>query len=211
MKTYSPKLGEITRQWHVIDAAGVPVGRLATQVAMLLRGKHKPTYAPHLDMGDHVIVINAAQVVLTGGKVEQKKYYRHSGYPGGFRAVAAKDELAKRPDRVVERAVRGMLPHTTLGRQMYRKLRVYAGPNHPHEGQVVAGIQPARQPRPMRKTEAATPVPSAPPATPTRRASAAAPARAERPASSTQPATQPESATATAPGTSQGTTEEATS
>ncbi len=136
MKTYSPKASEIARDWHVIDAAGVPLGRLASQVAQLLRGKHKPIYAPHLDTGDHVIVVNAASISLSGAKSEQKVYYRHSGYPGGFRAVAAKDELAKRPTRVVERAVKGMLPHTTLGRQIYRKLHVYAGPSHPHAGQV---------------------------------------------------------------------------
>ena len=135
-KTYSPKAGEITREWHVVDASGVALGRLATQVAQLLRGKHKPTYAPHLDTGDHVIVINAAQVSLSGAKTEQKQYYRHSGYPGGFRAITLKDELARRPTRVIERAVKGMLPKTTLGRQMYRKLRVYAGPEHPHAGQV---------------------------------------------------------------------------
>ena len=136
MKTYSPKAGEITREWHVIDASGVPLGRLASRVAQLLRGKHKPTYAPHLDGGDHVIVINAEKVGLSGAKIEQKKYYRHSGYPGGFRALGVKDELAKRPTRVVERAIKGMLPHTSLGRDMYRKLRVYAGPEHPHAGQV---------------------------------------------------------------------------
>ena len=136
MKTYSPKAGEITRAWHVVDAAGVPLGRLATRVALLLRGKHKPTFAPHMDGGDHVIVINADQVVLTGGKVDQKQYYRHSGYPGGFRARAVKDELAERPTRVIERAVKGMVPHTSLGRQQLRKLRVYAGPRHPHAGQI---------------------------------------------------------------------------
>jgi large subunit ribosomal protein L13 len=139
MKTYSPKAGEIQREWHVVDASGVALGRLASDVARLLCGKHKPTYAPHLDSGDHVIVINADKVTLTGAKIDQKTYYRHSGYPGGFRAVVAKDELAKRPTRVVERAVRGMLPRTTLGRQMYRKLRVYAGPEHPHAGQVAQG------------------------------------------------------------------------
>jgi large subunit ribosomal protein L13 len=135
-KTYSPKASEITREWHVIDASGVALGRLASQVAQLLRGKQKPTFAPHMDGGDHVIVVNAAKVSLSGGKTEQKVYYRHSGYPGGFRTTAVKDELAKRPTRVIERAVKGMLPHTTLGRQMYRKLRVYAGPTHPHAGQV---------------------------------------------------------------------------
>lgn len=135
-KTYSPKAAEITRDWHVIDASGVPLGRLASRIAQLLRGKHKPMYAPHMDTGDHVIVLNAGQVSLSGAKRDQKLYYRHSGYPGGFRATPVKDELAKRPIRVVERAVKGMLPHTSLGRQMYRKLHVYAGPRHPHAGQV---------------------------------------------------------------------------
>ena len=135
-KTYSPKAKEITRDWHVIDAAGVPLGRLASRVAQLIRGKHKPTWAPHLDTGDHVIVLNAEQVVLTGAKMDQKMYYRHSGYPGGFRATPVKVEMQKRPERVVERAVRGMVPHTTLGKQQLRKLHVYAGSEHPHAGQV---------------------------------------------------------------------------
>jgi large subunit ribosomal protein L13 len=135
-KTYSPKATEITRDWHVIDAAGVPLGRLASQVAQLLRGKHKPTWTPHLDTGDHVIVLNAERVVLTGAKMDQKMYYRHSGYPGGFRATPVRVEMEKRPERVVERAVRGMVPHTTLGKQQLRKLHVYAGAEHPHAGQV---------------------------------------------------------------------------
>jgi len=138
-KTFSPKGKEITRDWHVIDASGVPLGRLASRVAQLLRGKHKPTFAPHLDGGDHVIVVNAEQVALTGNKIDQKMYYRHSGYPGGFRALPVRTELAKRPDRVVERAVRGMVPHTALGKQQLRKLHVYAGPDHPHAGQVNQG------------------------------------------------------------------------
>ena len=136
-KTFSPKGKEITRDWHVIDASGVPLGRLASQVAQLLRGKHKPTWAPHLDTGDHVIVLNAGQVALTGAKLDQKMYYRHSGYPGGFRATPVRVELEKRPERVVERAVRGMIPHTALGKQQLRKLHVYAGSEHPHHGQVV--------------------------------------------------------------------------
>jgi large subunit ribosomal protein L13 len=136
MKTYSPKAGDIRREWHVVDAAGVPVGRLASRVAQILRGKHRPTYAPHLDMGDHVIVINAARIVFTGAKADQKMYYRHSGYPGGFRAVRARDELEKRPTRVIERAIKGMLPKGSLGQKLYRKLRVYAGTEHPHAGQL---------------------------------------------------------------------------
>jgi large subunit ribosomal protein L13 len=135
-KTYSPKAKEITRDWHVIDADGVPLGRLASQVAQLLRGKHKPTFAPHMDSGDHVIVINAAKIALTGAKLDQKKYYSHSGYPGGFKERPIKVELAKRPDRVIERAVRGMVPHTALGKKQFGHLRVYAGPTHPHLGQV---------------------------------------------------------------------------
>jgi large subunit ribosomal protein L13 len=135
-KTFSPKAKEITREWHVIDASGVPLGRLASQVAQLLRGKHKPTFAPHLDSGDHVIVVNAAKVALTGAKIDQKQYYRHSGYPGGLKATPVRVELEKRPERVIERAVRGMVPHTSLGKQQLRHLRVYAGPNHPHLGQV---------------------------------------------------------------------------
>ncbi len=139
MKTYSPKAKEITRDWVVIDAAGVPLGRLASQVAQLLRGKHKPTFAPHLDTGDHVVVINAEKIALTGAKLDQKMYYRHSGYPGGFRATKVRDELARRPIRVIERAVKGMLPHTALGKVQYGKLRVYPGPDHPHAGQVTPG------------------------------------------------------------------------
>jgi large subunit ribosomal protein L13 len=135
-KTFSPKGKEITRDWHVIDASGIPLGRLASQVAQLLRGKHKPTFAPHLDSGDHVIVLNAAQVALTGAKIDQKLYYRHSGYPGGFRATPVRTVLEKRPERVIERAVRGMVPHTTLGKQQLRKLHVYAGTEHPHAGQI---------------------------------------------------------------------------
>jgi large subunit ribosomal protein L13 len=137
-KTFSPKAKEITRDWHVIDASGVPLGRLASQVAQLLRGKHKPTYAPHLDSGDHVIVLNAGSVVLTGAKLDQKKYYRHSGYPGGFRTTSVKVELEKRPERVIERAVRGMVPHTSLGKVQLGHLHVYAGGTHPHQGQVAA-------------------------------------------------------------------------
>jgi large subunit ribosomal protein L13 len=135
-KTYSPKAKEITREWHVLDASGVPLGRLASQVAQLLRGKHKPTFAPHLDTGDQVIVINAAKIALTGAKIDQKQYYRHSGYPGGLKKTPVRIELEKRPERVIERAVRGMVPHTSLGKQQLRHLHVYAGATHPHTGQV---------------------------------------------------------------------------
>ena len=135
MPTYSPKPGEIERHWHVIDATDVVLGRLAVQIATLLRGKHKPIYAPHLDTGDFVIVINADKVALTGNKRETKVAYRHSGYPGGLRATKYSDLLEKHPERAVEKAVKGMLPHNTLGRQMLSKLKIYAGPEHPHAAQ----------------------------------------------------------------------------
>ena len=145
-KTFSPKAKEITRDWHVIDASGVPLGRLASQVAQLLRGKHKPTYAPHLDSGDHVIVLNAGKVALTGAKLDQKKYYRHSGYPGGFKETPVRVVLERFPERVIERAVRGMVPHTSLGKQQLGHLHVYAGSTHPHAGQV-AQSKPAETER----------------------------------------------------------------
>ena len=135
MRTFSPKPGDVQRQWHVIDATDVVLGRLATQIATLLRGKHKPVYAPHVDTGDFVIVINAEKVALTGTKRENKVEYRHSGYPGGLRSTSYDELLAKNPRRVVEKAVKGMLPHTTLGRHMLTKLKVYAGPEHPHQAQ----------------------------------------------------------------------------
>jgi large subunit ribosomal protein L13 len=134
-KTYSPKAKEITRAWYVIDADGAVLGRLASEVAKILRGKHKPTYAPHLDTGDHVVVVNAAKIRLTGGKELKKVYYRHSGYPGGIKEVSFERMMADRPERVVEKAVKGMLPKTRLGRQMGGKLRVYKGPEHEHSSQ----------------------------------------------------------------------------
>jgi len=133
--TFTPKPGDITRQWHVIDATDVVLGRLASQAARLLRGKHKPIYAPHVDTGDFVIIVNAAKVALTGAKRDNKVAYRHSGYPGGLKTVPYTELLDKRPDRAVEKAIKGMLPHTTLGRQMAGKLKVYAGPEHPHQAQ----------------------------------------------------------------------------
>jgi len=135
VRTYSPKPGEIERQWHVIDASDVVLGRLATHAATLLRGKHKPTFAPHVDTGDFVIVINASKLVLTGNKRQTKIAYRHSGYPGGLKAVSYEELLTKRPDRAVELAVKGMLPHNRLGNRLIRKLKVYAGPEHPHGAQ----------------------------------------------------------------------------
>ncbi|QFG69291.1 50S ribosomal protein L13 [Ornithinimicrobium pratense] len=135
MRTYTPKAGEITRAWHVIDATDVVLGRLASQTAILLRGKHKTIFAPHVDTGDHVIIINAAKVALTGAKLEQKKAYRHSGYPGGLKAESYEELLEKNPARAVEKAVRGMIPKNSLGRQMLTKLKVYAGDTHPHSAQ----------------------------------------------------------------------------
>ena len=135
MRTYTPKPGDVERTWHVIDADGVVLGRLATQVATLLRGKHKATYAAHVDTGDFVIVINADKVVVTGAKREQKMAYRHSGYPGGLRAVPYGQLLDTKPERAIEKAVRGMIPKTTLGRQQLSKLKVYSGPEHPHAAQ----------------------------------------------------------------------------
>ena len=135
MRTYSPKGSDITRQWHVIDASDVVLGRLASQVAVLLRGKHKPIFAPHVDTGDFVIVINADKVALSGNKLEQKRAYRHSGYPGGLKAVGYEELLTKRPEKAIELAVKGMLPHNRLGRQLIKKLKVYAGATHPHTAQ----------------------------------------------------------------------------
>lgn len=135
MRTFTPKPGDIERRWHVIDASNVVLGRLATQSAVLLRGKHKPIFAPHIDTGDFVIIINASQVALTGNKREQKLAYRHSGYPGGLRSTNYVELLEKNPQRAVEKAIRGMLPKNTLGAQMLGKLKVYAGPNHPHAAQ----------------------------------------------------------------------------
>ena len=135
MRTYTPKPGEVEQTWYVIDATDVVLGRLASHVATLLRGKHKPEFAPHVDTGDFVIVVNAGKIALTGAKREQKMDYRHSGYPGGLSATSYVELLEKNPRRAVEKAVKGMLPHTTLGRQMLTKLKVYAGPEHPHQAQ----------------------------------------------------------------------------
>ncbi len=135
MRPYSPKPGDVQRQWHVIDATDVVLGRLASQAATLLRGKHKPIYAPHVDTGDFVVIVNADKVALTGNKRLQKVEYRHSGYPGGLRSRSYEQLLEKNPRRVVEKAVKGMLPRGSLGRQMLSKLKVYAGPEHPHQAQ----------------------------------------------------------------------------
>ncbi|GAA1946793.1 MULTISPECIES: 50S ribosomal protein L13 [Amycolatopsis] len=135
MPTYSPKPGDVTRAWHVIDAEDVVLGRLATEVATLLRGKHKPTYAPHVDTGDFVIIVNAEKVALTGNKREQKFAYRHSGYPGGLRKRSFGELLDTKPERLLEKVVKGMLPKNKLGRAQAKKLKVYAGPEHPHSAQ----------------------------------------------------------------------------
>jgi len=135
VRTFSPKPNDIVRSWHLVDADGLVLGRLSTEVASILRGKHKPIFAPHVDTGDHVIIVNAAKVVLTAGKADSKMAYRHSGYPGGLTTTSYSDLLADRPEEVVRNAIRGMLPKNRLGRQMIEKLKVYAGPEHPHAAQ----------------------------------------------------------------------------
>jgi large subunit ribosomal protein L13 len=134
-KTYMAKPGEVAREWHVVDAEGQTLGRLATRVAHILRGKHKPQYTPHVDVGDFVIVVNASKVEVTGRKMDQKRYYRASGYPGGLKSETLREKMAKDPEAVIKHAVRGMLPHNPLGRKMFKKLKVYAGPEHPHQAQ----------------------------------------------------------------------------
>jgi large subunit ribosomal protein L13 len=135
VRTYSPKPTDVQRAWHVVDADGLVLGRLSTEVARILRGKHKPIFAPHLDTGDHVIVVNAANIVLTSDKASKKLAYHHSGYPGGLRTTTYTDLLAKKPEEAVRKAVKGMLPKGPLGRAMLKKLKVYAGPTHPHSAQ----------------------------------------------------------------------------
>jgi len=132
MKTHAVKASEIQRSWFVVDADGQVLGRLASEIAQVLRGKHKPIFTPHLDTGDFVVVVNAEKVRFTGAKETDKVYHHHSGYPGGLKSQTVAQVRAKYPERIIERAVKGMLPHNALGRQMYRKLKVYAGPNHPH-------------------------------------------------------------------------------
>lgn len=134
-RTYQPKHREIERDWWIVDAEGKTLGRLASQVATILKGKHKPIYAPHVDTGDYVIIVNAEKIRVTGQRLDQKLYYHHSGYPGGLSEINLRYLLKKHPTRPVKFAVRGMLPKNVLGRQMLRKLKVYAGPDHPHEGQ----------------------------------------------------------------------------
>ncbi len=135
MRTYSPKASEIQREWHVVDAEGLVLGRMSTEVARILRGKHKTVFAPHLDMGDHVVIVNAEKVVLTSGKADRERVYRHSGFPGGIKSDTYGELLAKKPADAVRRTIKGMLPKGPLGRQMMTKLKVYAGPDHPHGAQ----------------------------------------------------------------------------
>jgi large subunit ribosomal protein L13 len=138
MGTYSTKASDIERKWLVMDASGKTLGRLASEVASLLKGKHKPIYSPHLDVGDYVIVVNAAEIKVTGNKLTQKIYYRHSGYPGGLKSITLGRMMETHPTRVIEYAVKGMLPHNRLGAAMFKKLKVYPGAEHPHQGQVKA-------------------------------------------------------------------------
>jgi large subunit ribosomal protein L13 len=201
MKTYSPRPRDVERRWYVVDAQGVVLGRLASEVAKILRGKHKPIFAPHMDTGDHVIVVNARGIRLTGGKDQSKVYWRHSGYPGGIRGQSYATLLTERPALAVERAVKGMLPKNRLGRAMVRKLNVYEGPEHPHEAQQPVSLNlgevpswdglpapppaPAPKPAPKRAAaKAARPARSA--AKPRATGAAKAPAKAE--ASTTAPA-----------------------
>jgi large subunit ribosomal protein L13 len=141
LKTYMAKPNEVERNWVVVDAAGQTLGRLASQVATILRGKNKPTFTPHVDTGDFVVIINAKEVVLTGKKLDQKMYYRHSGYMGGLKTTRARDMLAKKPEFVVYEAVRGMMPKNSLGRKMMKKLKVYAGAEHPHQAQQPVAVE----------------------------------------------------------------------
>ncbi len=148
MKTHSTKPSDVTREWWIVDADGVVLGRLASEVAKILRGKHKPTFAPHVDVGDHVVIVNASKVVLTGNKLIAKQYIRHSGYPGGLRSVPYSKLMATRPELAIEKAIKGMLPANRLGRSMIKKLKVYAGSQHPHS---------AQDPKPMDLKEVAAP------------------------------------------------------
>ena len=135
MQTYIPKLNEINQKWLVVDADGKVLGRLASEVASILRGKNKPIFTPHMDVGDHVIIINAGKIRVTGKKAKTKKYYRHTGYPGGLRSDSYSDLIISNPEKILEKAIWGMLPHTKLGKKIYKKLKIYAGNEHPHEAQ----------------------------------------------------------------------------
>jgi large subunit ribosomal protein L13 len=202
MKTYTPKASQVTHDWQVIDATGQTLGRLATQVAIYLRGKHKPTYSPHMDLGDHVVIVNAEKIEVTGAKLLQKVYYRHSGYPGGLKSRTLEQQLAKFPTRVIESAVRGMLPGTALGEAMFRKLHIYVGPNHPHRGQLVESERRKQQGQApdsqlsIRPEPAARREPLAVTATP---ATAATETSAADPVADSTPATPPASAAESPP------------
>ncbi|MEZ4553342.1 MAG: 50S ribosomal protein L13 [Dehalococcoidia bacterium] len=166
-KTFRLSAKAMERPWHVIDARGRPLGRVASEAAQLLMGKHKPTYERHLPMGDFVIIVNAREVAVTGNKSLQKVYYRHSGYPGGLRQRTLREQMERDPRRVIERAVKGMLPGTSLGRELFRHLKVYAGPTHPHEAQVRAGMSTrTKRVTPAPAAAAPTPVPEAAPPPP---------------------------------------------
>jgi large subunit ribosomal protein L13 len=161
-KTFRLSAKAMDRPWHVIDARGRPLGRVASEAAQLLMGKHKPTYERHLPMGDFVIVVNAREVAITGNKAQQKVYYRHSGYPGGLKERRFFEQMEKDPRRVIEKAVKGMLPSTSLGRELFRHLKVYAGPTHPHEAQVRAGMSARPRQRPAAVATPATAEPAPP-------------------------------------------------
>jgi large subunit ribosomal protein L13 len=180
MKTFSPKPRDIERRWYVLDASGAILGRLATQAATILRGKHKPIFAPHADTGDHVIVINAKDVTLSGGKENKKIAYHHSGYPGGLTETVYSRLLAKRPAFAVEKAIKGMLPHNRLGRQMASKLRVYAGADHRHEAQKPQALAPGEFPTWSGLPEGSTTAEAAPKTHPGPKAPAARPTIAKR-------------------------------
>lgn len=143
-KTYYPKEGEISQEWILVDANGQNLGRIASQIARVLLGKHKPNYTPGVDTGDYVVVVNCERITVTGNKMKDKVYYHHTGYPGGIKSITLRDQLAKHPDRVIHKAVWGMLPHNRYGRKLIKKLKVYAGPDHPHQ---------AQQPRPLAEIE----------------------------------------------------------
>lgn len=200
MKTYAPKPSDIERRWYVIDASGAVLGRLASEVAQILKGKHKPIYAPHADTGDHVIIVNASGVVLTGGKETKKIAYRHSGYPGGLSETRYDRLLAERPAYAVEKAVRGMLPKNSLGRSMLRKLQVYAGPEHPHEAQKPESLTLGRipvwngLPKPAEKSKKTKPEPSKPAAKRVSARTSAAKAPAVKKSAAKKPATAPKKA-----------------
>jgi len=144
MKTYNAKPGEVERRWYVVDADGQTLGRLATRIADTLRGKGKAQYTPHVDTGDFVVVVNAEKILVTGNKLDQKRYYRHSGYPGGLRSRTLREQLERRPTEVIRKAVKGMLPRNRLARQQLNKLKVYAGPDHPHEAQAPKSLEVSR-------------------------------------------------------------------